>query len=151
MKKSELLNLLREGGYLSGAELGKRFGVSRAAVSKAMAGLKKEGYAITSTPNKGYLLTGETRRISASGIRAALGDHPWAANLHVLAMVDSTNNYLKNAAAAGAAHGTVAVADWQTGGRGRMGRRFDSPPGTGVYLSAQVAGMIKKVVDKDKS
>lgn len=135
MKKSELLNLLREGGYLSGAELGKRFGVSRAAVSKAMAGLKKEGYAITSTPNKGYLLTGETRRISASGIRAALGDHPWAANLHVLAMVDSTNNYLKNAAAAGAAHGTVAVADWQTGGRGRMGRRFDSPPGTGVYLS----------------
>ena len=56
MKKSELLNLLREGGYLSGAELGKRFGVSRAAVSKAMAGLKKEGYAITSTPNKVHTL-----------------------------------------------------------------------------------------------
>lgn len=135
MKRSELLNLLREGGCLSGPELAKRFGVSRAAVSKAMAGLKKEGYAITSTPNKGYQLTGETRRISASGIRAALGDHPWAKHLHVLAMVDSTNNYLKNAADAGAVHGTVAVADWQTGGRGRMGRRFDSAPGTGVYLS----------------
>lgn len=135
MKRSELLNLLREGGYVSGPELARRFGVSRAAVSKAMAGLKKEGYAITSTPNKGYLLTEETRRISASGIRAALGDHPWAPRIHVMAMVDSTNTYLKNAAIAGAPHGTVAVADWQTGGRGRMGRSFSSPPGTGVYLS----------------
>ena len=134
MKKSELLNLLREGGYLSGAELGKRFGVSRAAVSKAMAGLKKEGYAITSTPNKGYLLTGETRRISASGIRAALGDHPWAANLHVLAMVDSTNNYLKTAAAAGPEADTEPTAATEpagndTAGPGTLFPGFD--PGLG--------------------
>lgn len=35
----------------------------------------------------------------------------------------------------GAPHGTVLVADQQTGGRGRMGRTFYSPSGVGVYLS----------------
>lgn len=49
--------------------------------------------------------------------------------------VDSTNTLLKRMASAGAPHGTVAIADRQTGGRGRMGRSFQSPSGLGVYLS----------------
>ena len=44
---------LREGGFVTGEELGRRFGVSRAAVSKAMAALKREGFPITSLPNPG--------------------------------------------------------------------------------------------------
>lgn len=49
--------------------------------------------------------------------------------------VDSTNDYLKKLALQGAEHGTVVLADGQSGGRGRMGRRFESPAGAGVYLS----------------
>ena len=135
MTRIELLEILQTGEIVSGPELGRRFGISRAAVSKAAAGLKKEGYPVSSVPNRGYRLEGPSRRISPTGIRLCLGDHPWASRVKVLRMVDSTNNYLKALAAEGAPQGTVAVADWQTAGRGRLGRRFDSPPGTGIYLS----------------
>lgn len=135
MDKQALLTLLRQGGYVSGEEMGRLLGVSRAAVSKAVAGLKKEGYRLESAPNRGYRLTGEPDLLTKERILLHLGDHPWKERLHVLPVVDSTNNYLKNLAAEGAPHGTVAVADCQTGGRGRMGRSFDSAAGSGVYLS----------------
>lgn len=135
MDKQELLALLRRETYVSGAELGQRLGVSRAAVSKAVAGLKKEGYEIDSVPNRGHRLAAEPDRLDLKALRSALGDHPWAGTVELLQTVDSTNNYLKALGASGAPQGTVAIAEAQTGGRGRLGRRFDSAPGAGVYLS----------------
>ncbi len=55
--------------------------------------------------------------------------------LHCFDSIGSTNTYAKELAAQGAPHGTVIVADHQTGGRGRMGRSFHSPEGQGIYLS----------------
>ena len=136
MDKRELIDLLRAGDYVSGAELGKRLGVSRAAVSKAVAALKREGWQIASVPNRGHRLCAEPDRLDRAAILDALGTHPWADTVELLDTVDSTNNHLKALGAAGAPHGTVAVADAQTGGRGRLGRRFDSAPGAGIYLSA---------------
>lgn len=52
-----------------------------------------------------------------------------------LETVDSTNIYAKALARQGAPHGTVVLADCQTGGRGRMGRSFSSPKGLGIYCS----------------
>lgn len=52
-----------------------------------------------------------------------------------LKTIDSTNNYLKQKALLGAPHGLVVVADEQTGGRGRLGRNFQSPKGKGLYFS----------------
>lgn len=49
--------------------------------------------------------------------------------------IDSTNNHAKKLAREGAAAGTAVAADYQTGGRGRLGRSFHSPRGTGMYLS----------------
>lgn len=69
-------------------------------------------------------------------ILAGLGQHPWAGQLTVLDTVDSTNTYAKSQARQGAPHGTVVIADHQTGGKGRLGRSFSSPKGKGVYLSA---------------
>ena len=135
MDKQKLIELLRAGNYVSGAELGKRLGVTRAAVSKAVNALKREGWAIESVPNRGHRLAAEPDRLDRDALLAALGDHPWAGTVEVLDTVDSTNNYLKTRGAAGAAHGSVAVADCQTGGRGRLGRSFDSAPGSGIYLS----------------
>ncbi len=48
---------------------------------------------------------------------------------------DSTNRYLKALAAEGAAEGTVVIAKRQSAGRGRLGRSFYSPEGTGIYMS----------------
>ena len=71
-------------------------------------------------------------------LQIALGGHPWAERTVVLDTIDSTNNYAKTLALQGAVHGTVVLADHQTGGKGRLGRSFSSPRGKGVYLSAIV-------------
>jgi BirA family biotin operon repressor/biotin-[acetyl-CoA-carboxylase] ligase len=66
---------------------------------------------------------------------SVLSSHPWANAIHWYDTIDSTNTEAKRLAAAGAPHGTICIADHQTGGRGRMGRSFHSPAGTGLYLS----------------
>ena len=60
---------------------------------------------------------------------------PWQDSLLWFDSIDSTNTRAKELAAQGAPHGTVLVADHQTGGRGRRGRSFHSPAGTGIYMS----------------
>ena len=61
--------------------------------------------------------------------------HPWCERIQWFDSIDSTNTEAKRQAQAGAPHGTVILADFQTGGRGRMGRSFHSPVGKGLYLS----------------
>lgn len=56
-------------------------------------------------------------------------------NIIVLETVNSTNTYTKRIALNNAPHATVVVADSQTNGRGRLGRDFFSPGGTGIYMS----------------
>lgn len=60
---------------------------------------------------------------------------PWRDTLYWYPVTDSTNTQAKRLAKEGAPHGTVLIAGQQTGGRGRMGRTFQSPEGCGVYLS----------------
>ncbi len=62
-------------------------------------------------------------------------DFPWTTHIHHFDIIDSTNTKAKELGAKGAPHGTVLIADQQTGGRGRLGRSFHSPPGSGIYLS----------------
>ena len=62
-------------------------------------------------------------------------DYPWKDRIHWFESIDSTNTRAKQLAAQGAPHGTVFIADSQTGGRGRLGRSFHSPSGNGIYLS----------------
>lgn len=61
--------------------------------------------------------------------------YPWKERFQCFSEVDSTNDRLKQLAVQGAPHGTVLIADRQTGGHGRRGRTFLSPPGMGIYLS----------------
>ena len=68
-------------------------------------------------------------------IQTYLSDHPWVDQIVQLDTVDSTNTYAKQLARNGAPHGTVVLANHQTGGRGRLGRRFSSPAGLGIYAS----------------
>lgn len=55
--------------------------------------------------------------------------------LSVIAVTESTNDDAKKQARAGAPHGSVFVADRQTGGRGRLGRAWYSPAGQNLYVS----------------
>ena len=62
-------------------------------------------------------------------------DHPWVGSIHYYDTIVSTNDEAKRLAEKGAPHGTVLIAGCQTGGRGRMGRSFHSPAGSGIYLT----------------
>ena len=62
-------------------------------------------------------------------------EYPWKDRFHFCSTIDSTNDRLKHMARQGAPHGTVLLADHQTGGHGRMGRSFHSPQGVGIYMS----------------
>lgn len=62
-------------------------------------------------------------------------DYPWKDRFHYIPELDSTNDQLKLLARQGAPHGTLLIADRQTGGHGRRGRSFLSPAGVGIYFS----------------
>src|SRR3984957_7926991 len=76
--------------------------------------------------------------IGLSKVRTALVGTRFARGVQHFASVGSTNALLLEAAASGAAEGTVYVADEQTAGRGRGGHTWHSSPGDGLYLSALV-------------
>lgn len=66
-------------------------------------------------------------------IQRVLRDRGWTAECYD--RVDSTNRLAKERAVQGAREGLVILADSQSAGRGRLGRSFCSPPGTGLYMS----------------
>ncbi len=135
--KEKLLELFEsnKGFYFSGEEIAGRLGVSRTAVWKAVKTLQSEGYSIDAVSNKGYCLSVETDILSAQGIKKYLEPICEGVRVEVLPEVSSTNTEVRKKATAGEPEGYVLVAGQQTEGRGRIGRRFFSPPDMGIYMS----------------
>ncbi len=136
MTKHNVLALLRDcDAPISGQKIADRLHITRTAVWKAVDALRKEGYAIASRQKEGYRLLSATSRLSEEEIRHHLAGHPWQDSVAVFTQVESTNDLVKQLAAAGAPEGTCIVAETQSKGRGRRGRSFHSPAGMGIYLS----------------
>ena len=138
MSREKVLALLLEHPEesLSGEAMSRRLGVSRAAVWKAIEALRQEGYEITSAPNRGYRLTSAPDRVREGELTGPLAGCLVGSSLACLETIDSTNTECKRRAMAGAPEGLVVLSEEQTGGRGRLGRTFQSPKGCGLYLSA---------------
>lgn len=139
MKTSEkVLELLERnpGEYISGEEIAETLQVSRNTVWKAVKSLINEGYKIDASSNKGYRFGEGNDIISKSAVQCAIDtDKRDLFSIEIRESVSSTNTVLKELAAKGAREGHVLIALSQTGGKGRMGRSFYSPKGTGVYFS----------------
>lgn len=135
--RDELLEALekRRGEDVSGQALAERFGVSRSAVWKAVNALRALGFAIDSTPNRGYRLRAEDDRLSAAGVRAALSEKYANLRVRVYDTLDSTNREAQRLLAAGADCPMLLLSEEQTAGRGRRGRAFYSPAGEGLYMT----------------
>ncbi|MBO7353577.1 MAG: biotin--[acetyl-CoA-carboxylase] ligase [Lachnospiraceae bacterium] len=135
--KEKLLELFEHntGEYLSGEEIAAKLDISRTAVWKAVNALRTDGCNIDAVPNRGYRLVSDADVLSENGIRkyldASLADNA----INVYTITDSTNIRVREAALSGTPEGFAAVAGSQTAGRGRLGRSFYSPSGTGLYLS----------------
>ena len=134
--KAEILTILKDtDGYVSGQELCERFGVSRTAVWKAMNQLKKEGYEIESVQNKGYHLV-KTPDILSKNELVSIRKTKWVGTeICYFDVTDSTNTQAKSLGDGDAPNGTLVVAGKQESGRGRRGRSFESPAGTGIFMT----------------
>lgn len=133
-KDKALEILLSAEDFVSGETIAEKLGISRTAVWKMISELRSDGLDIEAVTNKGYKIVSEGRILSETVIRKYLTENR-NRNMYVLKSVDSTNNYAKKLAAEGAESGTLVTADMQTAGKGRMGRSFNSPAGSSVYMS----------------
>ncbi len=137
--KETVLQILNQkmGEAVSGEELARTIGVSRASIWKSVKALRDEGYNIGAKQNSGYVLS-PSNVLSATIIGKYLNDKNLEDRISIYPEVTSTNNVAKKyAAECGCSNPIerVFIADKQTAGRGRQGRSFYSPPGSGVYMS----------------
>lgn len=133
-----ILSALREAGAsaVSGEDLARRLGISRAAVWAHIQELRALGYDIQATPHQGYRLLGAPDLLHGDDLLARLGPgHLIGREIRVFRETTSTSDVVERLAQDGLAEGVVVFAEAQTAGRGRLGRRWISPPGKGLWFS----------------
>lgn len=134
--KQKLLELLQSTeGFLSGQELSDYLNVSRTAVWKVMKSLEEDGYEIEAVRNKGYSLKKEPDILTKESCASRINTKWLGKNLMVYDVTDSTNTRLKLAGEQGAPNGSVAVANAQEAGKGRLGRHWETPKGSALAFS----------------
>lgn len=119
--------------FVSGAELSGALGITRAALWKRINSLRSRGFLIEGSRGRGYKLSG-TPELSAEEIRLSTKGE-LGREVVFFEKVDSTNDLAMDLALRGSPHGAVVVADSQSRGRGRLGRRWASPAGANIYMS----------------
>ncbi|HDQ93007.1 MAG TPA: biotin--[acetyl-CoA-carboxylase] ligase [Synergistetes bacterium] len=125
-----------KGETVSGGNLCRDLGLSRQAVWKTVKSLVEDGFIIESVPVKGYRFLGSSGSdLDPSWLEVLLSDCPWGHPVLFWEEIDSTQSPAKEMARQGAPEGVIILADKQTSGRGRLGRRWISPPGGGIYFS----------------
>ncbi|TCP31615.1 BirA family biotin operon repressor/biotin-[acetyl-CoA-carboxylase] ligase [Scopulibacillus darangshiensis] len=135
--KNRILKMLvdHQNEYLSGQKICDCLGCSRTAVWKHIKDLQKEGFKIDSVQKKGYRMTAPSHHLSEANILSSLKTKKLGHNLKFHETLPSTQKEAHHLAEDGAADGTLVVADEQSTGRGRLGREWHSPMGTGIWMS----------------
>lgn len=132
LKNNILCELLKNDDYISGEELAEKFEKSRAAVWKAIKALQNDGCIINAVTNKGYILCSEGKLLNEATIKARLNS---PLTVIFYDETDSTNNQAKRLINEGKNENLLVCAGRQTAGRGRQGKSFYSPEGSGIYMS----------------
>jgi len=135
--EQRLLELLRdtEGRVISGKELGCELSVSRTAVWKHVKNLMAQGYLIESVPSRGYRFLAAPDALTTLELTTGLRTKRIGCRVTCVRETESTNLLAFRLAENAAPEGTVVIAEAQTGGKGRLGRHWESPPGVNLYCS----------------
>lgn len=146
--RTKLLTALKEADdYISGQILCERFGVSRTAIWKAVNQLKEAGYHIEAIQNRGYKIISIPDRLNKSEL-LSIRKTSWAGReIFYYDTIDSTNTRAKQLAEEGYPEGTLVVASSQESGRGRRGKCWESPAGSGVYMTL----ILKPTIDPNNA
>ena len=137
-KEAVLLYLQEHAGEpISGEIMALALNKSRTSIWKAIQSLKKDGYTIESSTNKGYTLSENNDVLSEQQITQELiqQHHPIDWNIQTMESTTSTNDLAKIYANQNSATPAIFISEEQTAGRGRLGRTFVSPAKSGLYIS----------------
>jgi BirA family biotin operon repressor/biotin-[acetyl-CoA-carboxylase] ligase len=134
---AQILSALRANpDGVSGAELAQRLAISRAAVWARIEELRTLGYEIEASPLRGYRLLSAPDLLHADDLVARVGPTEVVGrDIRVFQETTSTNDVVEKLARDGVAEGVVVFAESQTKGRGRLGRKWLSPAGQGLWFS----------------
>ncbi len=135
---SQILFALRAAGYgaVSGAELSKELGISRAAIWARIEEFRELGYDIEASPHFGYRLLSSPDLLLADDLLSRIGaTRVIGRDIRVFQETTSTNDVVEKLARDGVKEGVVVFAESQTKGRGRLGRRWISPARAGLWFS----------------
>ncbi|OFW27889.1 MAG: biotin--[acetyl-CoA-carboxylase] ligase [Acidobacteria bacterium RIFCSPLOWO2_12_FULL_60_22] len=120
---------------LSGTKLASQLRVPHSTLWELIERLREMGAEIRGLPGTGYQLVKAPDVLTPRMIRRSLPAGEFGGRIHHHYQVDSTMSEAARLASANAPHGTLVVAEEQTAGRGRFGRTWFSPRGTGLYFT----------------
>ena len=135
---AQILAALRRAGHgcVSGAELSQRLGITRAAIWARIEDLRALGYDIAASPHQGYQLLSVPDVLHADDLLSLVEANKIVGrDIRVFEKTTSTNDVVEKLARDGVKEGVVVFAESQTRGRGRLGRRWLSPPRKGLWFS----------------
>lgn len=130
-----LLRLLADGEFHSGEEMARSLELSRASVHNALQDVERYGITLHSVRGRGYQLAQPLHWLEAGQIAAHLAEVRDSLQLEILDHAASSNALLLQRAAQGAASGSVLAVEWQSAGRGRLGRAWHSGLGNALTFS----------------
>ncbi|MDD2929046.1 MAG: biotin--[acetyl-CoA-carboxylase] ligase [Sideroxydans sp.] len=130
-----LLRLLADGEFHSGEGMARQLEMSRASVHNALQDVAQYGVLLHSVRGRGYRLSHPVCWLDKEQILAAVGDARAALKLEILDSATSSNALLLQAASRGERSGTVLAVEWQSAGRGRLGRSWHAGLGEALTFS----------------
>lgn len=134
-RREQLLQLLADGEQHSGERLAEQLHITRAAVWKAIQSLRELGVELDAQ-HQGYRLPHAVDLYSAQHIQDGLNERAHQLQrIDVLFTVDSTNRFVAARPATMAGGAVLCVAEIQQAGRGRRGRSWVAPFGSGICMS----------------
>jgi BirA family biotin operon repressor/biotin-[acetyl-CoA-carboxylase] ligase len=143
---TKILNALRAAGDggVAGTELSQELGISRAAVWARIEELRSLGYEIEASPHHGYRLLSVPDVLHSDDLLSSLGRTKIIGrDIRVFEETTSTNDVVEKLARDGVKEGVVVFAESQTRGRGRLGRKWISPPRRGLWFSVLLRPQIR--------
>lgn len=133
--ENKILTLLQNSQeYISGEYISSKLNVSRTAIWKHINNLKKKGYIIEGISNKGYKLISEPDLLTENSIKSSLKTKLIGKNIIHFDSIASTNQKAKELASNNLSDGSLIISEEQSGGSGRLGRKWLSPKG-GIWCS----------------
>lgn len=130
-----LLRRLGDGEFHSGQALADEFGLSRSSIHNALAGVADLGVVLYRIRGRGYRMPDPPQWLEADRLIGELGAGAGTFSVEILDSAPSSNAVLLHRAALGAPGGSVLAVEWQTAGRGRLGRRWHSALGQSLTFS----------------